>query len=98
MQIVPTAGVRRQLKKNGREKKIEFKRSLSDLQVKNAIVESFPCLRLDSPSFWKCEHSNKLEQVTIQGYPDGEELFDVASKETLYVVEDEVVSGKTILS
>lgn len=88
---VPSAGIRRKLKKQGREKKVEFKRSYSKTQVKDAIRDHFPQLRLDSPTFWKCRGSNIMELVEIEGYPDGKELFDIASKESLYIVEDEVV-------
>ena len=34
-----------------------------------------------------------MEQVEIKGYPDGEELIEIASKESVYILEDEVVNN-----
>ena len=89
---VPSASGRRKLKQQGREKKVEFHRSMSKLQVKNAIIRSFPALKLEKATFWKCESGSKISCVDIDGGdPDGDELLAVASKESVYLVEDEVV-------
>ena len=88
---VPSAGIRRKLLTAGREKKVEFCRNLSKLQVKNAIVRSFPNLRLQNPTFWKCDGSSCMTCVDLDGYPDGEELLQVGSKESVYLVEGDTV-------
>ena len=65
---------------------------MSKLQVKNAIIRSFPALKLEKATFWKCESGSKISRVDIDGgYPDGDELLAVASKESVYLVEDEEV-------
>lgn len=88
---VPSAGARRKLLSAGREKKVEFCRNLSKLQVKNTIVRSFPDLKLQNPTFWKCDGSCRLTCVDLDGYPDGEELLKVGSKESVYLVEGDMV-------
>ena len=97
IQNVPTAGVRRRLKREGREKKIEFSRCSSALQVKDQLHRNFPELHLENPTFWKCNGSNILEIVKVEcNFPNGEELVNIASKESIYIVEDQVVSSSIL--
>ncbi len=88
---IPRATQRKSLNKNGRVKKLSFRRCMSKFQVKNVIVRSFPALRLQNPTFMKCVD---LQLVTANleggGYPNGTMIRTIASKESLYVVESEV--------
>lgn len=88
---VPKASQRRALNKSGRVKKVEFRRSMSELQVKNRIVQTFPSLHLDKPTFMKCVNL-KMTAVDLDGgeYPTGSAVQSIASKESLYVVESVV--------
>ncbi|ORU95122.1 MAG: hypothetical protein A6F71_10740 [Cycloclasticus sp. symbiont of Poecilosclerida sp. M] len=90
---VPKATLRKLLNKNGRVKKVEFRRSMSPLQIKNRIISSFPTLRLESPIFMKCVEL-KMVHVDIEGgtdgYPCGSVIQSIASKESLYLVESKV--------
>ena len=63
------------MSKNGRVKKVEFRRSLFPLQVKNRITQDFPDLRLDNPAFMKCTDL-KIVTVDVPGgvYLNGSDL------------------------
>lgn len=88
---IPKSTQRKSLNRNGRIKKLEFRRSMSPLQVKNVIVRSFPTFQLQNPTFMKCVD---LQMVAVDvkegGYPSGNEIQNIASKESLYVVESQV--------
>ena len=91
---VPKSTLRRTLNKGGRIKKVEFRRSLSSLQVRNRIVQAFPELKLHKPTFMKCVD---LKMVTVDvegddGYPAGNVVQSIASKESLYLVEGSKVT------
>lgn len=85
---IPKSTLRKALNKSGRVKKVEFRRSMCGLQVQNRIVQSFPDLKLDNPTFMKCID---LKMVTVEveggGYPNGSVLQSIASKESLYLVD-----------
>lgn len=85
---VPKATLRKTLNKSGRVQRVEFRRSLSGLQVQNRITQAFPQLKLDNVTFMKCIG---LKMVTVEvkggGYPTGNLLKSIASKESLYLVE-----------
>lgn len=77
---VPKSTLRRNLNKSGRVKKLEFRRSLTGLQVQSRIVQALP--------FMKCVDLNKVTvDVEGGGYPNGSVLQSIASKESLYMVE-----------
>ena len=59
---IPKATLRKTLNKSGRVKKVEFRRTMSSLQVKNQITKAFPSLKLDNPVFMKCVD---LKMVTV---------------------------------
>ena len=85
---VVKSSLRKSLNKKGHIKKVEFRRSLSSLQVRKRITETFPDLKLETPIFMKCKN---LKMVTVNveggGYPNGSDLQAIASKESLYLVE-----------
>ena len=63
---------------------VEFRRTMSSLQVKNQITKAFPSLKLDNPVFMKCVD---LKMVTVDmesGYPCSSNIQNTASKESLY--------------
>ena len=88
---VPKATLRKALNKKGQVKRVEFRRSLSDLQVKNSIVQTFSCLEEDTKvTFMKCVD---LKMVAVElkggvGYHNGRLVQSIASKESLYLVKD----------
>ena len=88
---VPKSTQRKALNKNGRVKKLEFRRSMSPLQVKNLMMRSFPLLRLQNPMFMQCVD---LQMIAVNleggGYPNGDTIRNISSKESLYVVESKV--------
>ena len=60
---------------------MEFRRNMSKLQVNNAIVYSFPSLRLEKATFWKYDSGSMMSRVDISGgYPDGDEAFAKKSR------------------
>ena len=87
---VPKATQRKLLNKNGQVQRVEFRRSMSDLQVKNCIVRAFSCLEQDTKvTFMKCVD---LKMVAVElegktGYPNGRLIKSIASKESLYLVK-----------
>ncbi len=83
---IPKANLRRSLNKSGRVKKVEFRRSMSEMQVQTVIVQAFPQLQLEKPTFMKCVD---MQMVCIEdsGYPNGEGICEIASKGSLYMVE-----------
>ena len=85
---VPKSSQRKALNKRGRIKKIEFRRSMSKLQVQNRIVQTFPSLKLSNPTFMKCVNL-KMVAVDLEGdsFPNGSNIQSIASKESLYLVE-----------
>ena len=85
---VPKANLRRSLNRSGRIKKVEFRRSMSEMQVRNRIVQAFPHLKLDKPTFMKCVDL-KMVCVDVEGsgYPNGIDILEIASKGSLYLVE-----------
>lgn len=85
---VPKATLRKNLNKNGRVKKVEFRRSMSSFQVQNRIMQAFPSLKLDKVCFMKCVDL-KMVSVKLEGdgYPSGSQLQNIASKGSLYLVE-----------
>lgn len=87
---IPKSTQRKTLNKNGRVKKLEFRRSMSKFQVKNVFVQSFPVLRLENPKFMKCVDFQMILVKMEDGYPNGNVIRSIASKESLYVVESEV--------
>ena len=88
---VPKATLRKALNKSGRVQKLEFRRSMSSLQVQNRIMQAFPRLRLEEVTFMKCID---LKMVAVElegnGYPSGSLLQSIASKGSLYLVETEL--------
>lgn len=88
---VPKAAQRKSLNKCGRVKKVEFRKSMSQLQIKNQIVKTFLTLHLECPTFMKCVN---LQMVTVdlKGaiYPSGGMIQSIASKASLYLVESKV--------
>lgn len=74
---------------------MEFRRSMSSLQVQNSIVEAFPCLKLDTKvTFIKCVDL-KMVPVELEGdeYPNGRLVQSIASKESLYLVQSPKVQA-----
>lgn len=86
--LVPTSTTRRQLLQCGREKRVEFYRSMTKEQVKEKLLQSFPKLSLENPTFLKCDSSKRLVDVKMEGFPTGEEILDISSKESMYVLEE----------
>ena len=88
---IPKSSVRKKMNKEGRIKKLEFRRTMASSQVKKIIVEAFPTLKLESPIFMKSVDM-KMVTANIEGdeYPCGSIIHSIASKESLYVVESEV--------
>ena len=69
-------------------KKLEFRRNFSARQVMNVILQEYPRFKLRHPKFMKCSSGSEMDVVRIDGnYPDGEQLIQIASKESVYVVE-----------
>ena len=98
--VVPTATTRRRLIQEGREKRVEFNRAMTREEVKNTLLRSFPALRLQKPSFLKCNASKRLTEVeNLNDFPNGYQLLEISSKESMYLVEDQIekVSGYTWL-
>ena len=85
---VPKGNARRVLNKNGRVKQVEFRRSLSERQVQNRIMEAFPHLKMNKPTFMKCVDLKMVRiEVGGSGYPTGSAVQGIASKGSLYLVE-----------
>lgn len=91
---VPKSNLRKVLNKQGRVKKVEFRRSFSPLQVRNRIVQAFPQLKFSDPVFMKCVDL-KMVPVDVEGggFPNGSAVQGIASKESLYLVES---SGEVV--
>ena len=54
----------------------------------NIILREYPQFKLNHPKFMKCSTDGEMKVVSIDGnYPDGEQLMEIASKESVYVVE-----------
>ena len=66
---------------------MEFTRSMTKEEVKETLLKSFPKLMLERPRFFKCDSSKKLLEVNTNGFPTGEEVVDISSKESMYIVE-----------
>lgn len=85
---VPKATLRKALNKRGRVQKVEFRRSMTSLQVQNRIMQAFPHLKLDKVTFMKCIDLNMVTvEVEGGGYPTGSVVQSIASKESLYLVD-----------
>lgn len=85
---VPKANLRRSLNRCGRIKKVEFRQSMSEMQVRNTTVQAFPHLKLDKPTFMKCVDLKMMcVDVEGSGYPNGIGVHEIASKGSLYLVE-----------
>ena len=75
---VPKRSARRALNKNGRVKRVEFHRSLSERQVQNRITD----LQMNKPTFMKCVDLKMVRvEVDGSGYPTGSAVQGIASKE-----------------
>ena len=61
---------------------------MSEMQVRNRIVQAFPHLKLDKPAFMKCVDL-KMVCVDVEGsgYRNGIDILEIASKGSLYLVE-----------
>ena len=95
--MVPTSATRRRLLQEGRKKRIEFNRGMSKLEVKNTLLQSFPDLKLQNPQFVKCNSLKRLCKVNLEGFPNGDELIDISSKKSLYVIEDQIEVSNFLL-
>lgn len=84
--IVPKSNARSKLKKDGRIKKLEFRRTMSFLQVKNLLIKSFSAFSLKELCFLYCEQSNILRRASVRA-PSGDELMDIAGQGSLYLCE-----------
>ena len=86
---MPKAASRKKLKELGRIKKLEFRRFFSKQQVKYLLIKNFPDLKMLNCNFYK-SGSDTVLTIYEGEYPDGEEVVDIASKESLYIVESQV--------
>ena len=81
---IPKSSLRKKLNKEGRIKKVEFRRTMASCTVRKVIMEAFPMLKLDNPIFIK---SVDMKMVTYDveggGYPCGSVIQSIASKESL---------------
>ena len=70
---------------------------MTGMQVRRRITQEFPQLDLDRPTFMKCV-SLKMVCVDVEGggYPNGTEIQNIASKESLYMVETSKVSDSLL--
>ena len=86
---VPKAAARRRMKNDGRVKHLEFRRNMSRQEVKDVLLRNFPKLHLLKPLFMKAQCDNSMFVYEVEGgdFPDGDTLASIASKESLYVVE-----------
>lgn len=89
---VPKGGNRKKLNEAGRVKRLEFNRSLSKQQVKNILIKNFPRLNISNCEFYKSDANSRLQLFTLEegSFPSGQEIIEVASKESLYIVEGPV--------
>lgn len=86
-QVVPTAATRRRLLQEGREKRLEFTRAMSSKQVK-MLQKNFSKCNLQQPRFLKCHTAKRMVEVKdLNGFPNGCEVMEIASKESFYLVE-----------
>lgn len=70
---------------------------MSKQHVKNFLVKTFPKCRLHvlNPMFLKCDSTKRLSKVEgLEGFPSGSEILQIASKESIYVVEEPEVVDK----
>lgn len=86
MQVVPKGNARKRLNKDGRIKKLEFRRNMSFLQARNVIVKSFAGFKLKDIQVLCCDQSNAMEKAATQT-PNGDELMDIAGQGSLYICE-----------
>ena len=85
---VPKGTRRKKLNDAGRVKKLEFRRTFSKQQVKNLLIKNFPGLNMEKCCFYKSDCDTKLQYCDIQNsFPNGQEVTEIASKESLYIVE-----------
>ena len=85
---VPKGGKRKKLNEGGRVKKLEFRRTFSKQQVKKLLIESFPTLHIVGCHFYKSDLDTVLKLCDLEGsFPNGQEITEIASKESLYIVE-----------
>lgn len=85
---VPKGGRRKKLNDVGRVKKLEFRRTFSKQQVKNLLIQNFPSLHIANCCFYKSDPDTKLMFCDIEEcFPNGQEITEIASKESLYIVE-----------
>ena len=90
---VPKGGARKKLNDAGRVKKLEFRRTFSKQQVKNVLVKNFPRLDMANCTFYKSDSDTKLKFCDVEDlFPNGQEVSELASKESLYIVEGSSVS------
>ena len=84
--VVPKSNARSKLKKDGRIKKMEFRRTMSFLQIKNIIIKAFSAFSLSELYFLSCEQSNSLRKASVQA-PNGDDLMNIAGQGSLYLCE-----------
>ena len=88
---VPKGSRRKNLNDAGRVQKLEFRRTLSRQQVKNLLIAGCGFFKSD------LDTTLKLYDVT-QSFPNGQEIAEIASKESLYIVEGSAeVMTRTII-
>ncbi len=92
---VPTSTLRRKLMREGRQSRLEFRRNMSKQEVKNTFIRNFPKLKLTEAKFWKCSTKDgSIYEVPVTGgFPNGDELVEIAGRETVYITENTEVVG-----
>ena len=79
--------VPKRLSKEGRIQKLEFRRTMSCLQTRNAIIKGFAALKLCSLKFLQCTLNNQMCLAADQQI-DGEGVISLAGQGSLYMCED----------
>jgi hypothetical protein len=86
---VPKGHARKKLKRAGRIEKIELKRCMSSLEVRNVVVQAFPAFQdVESAQYLRYGQDNVmlLEAEEL----DGDEAIDLAGQGSLYLSQEKV--------
>ena len=94
---VPKSAARKKLNKDGRIKKLEFRRNMTFLQAKNVIIKAFSNFQLTELLYLSCEQSSVMKKAATQ-MPNGDDLIGIAGQGSLYVCEVNNISVVSLYS
>ncbi|MDD9818795.1 MAG: hypothetical protein OXU61_11790 [Gammaproteobacteria bacterium] len=88
--FVPRGYARSKLNKAGRIVKVDFRRNMNSLEVRDAIMRAFPAFEnAEQAQFVRCGQDNRLWVCKEQDL-DGDGVFEVCGQGSLYLTQEHV--------